>query len=462
MSTVLLGATALINTLVAITLSRSQTKSTDNFLLTHYFMFNSGNIALNAASDCDLVGYGQQICTLGSSLSLALITYRSTAMAKHHTIIWTMLIWVPVLASTFFAYSDGSSFLKSNKVFSCVKDNYSSLPVWTLITSLLIFLSVISIILGLTAIISAYSNPQLTIAKKRSQYQRLMTAVVTDSILSFVVAAAGMVITVQRIDEELFTLFQPVVNLSRLLFIPLFFLMLHSGLRKELFKVVTFQAATTASRTQTTVGPSYNRIEVLTSNEPVLQMQPIKNQYPRNSQYRQFPQPEPNGQPVRIASEYFPSHAREGSYKIDFSISSGQSSPAIDSRKQSFTHLPHLPPLPTLPALQKDTNASNFESLSSSQRLSGKYVVEMGQPTNSTRSAEMIASQEQISPRIKTGSTLTTHSLTYNSVKTSAKSESVEMLNDNSVRPRAPSTTRPKTPITARMMGPKGRIEENV
>jgi hypothetical protein len=453
MSAILVGATSLINTLVAYTLSRAETKSTDNFLLMHYFIFNAGNAAFNAVPSCDISGYGQQICTMGSTISIALIAYRSASFAKHSFFVWGMTIWIPIFASAFFAFSDGNSFIPSKSVFACVKDYKSSLPAWTINTSILIFLSVISIILGSVAIFSANSNP---IAKKRMQYQRLMATIVIDSLTSLAVAASGMILIVEKSDVQLLNVFQPVVNLSRVLLLPLFFLTLHSGPRRELYKVLTFRGASKSSNRSNVVGPAYSPVEPYHAKQTAQPVPILKPQYLHQQHYQPRPQVQPNGHaplPLEIYAR------REDSFKINFSGTSDSSSYISFSNPHSrMQSQDSLTPNPKTPILARISNVPGVDAQTPTRHgLSGKYTVGPSQSFD-TRSVEMIASQEQISPRVKLPS-----NMMYSAPKVESlgKSESVDMLSDNSVRPRVPSNTRVKAPVPARAIASKSMLRES-
>ena len=227
--------------LFATLLSRSFQFSADNVMLLHYFAYNiiSNSFRILGNPYCSLNGYGEELSNLGSTLAFMLITYRFTALSRLSSFVWIMLINAPVLFLGFLALQDeGTVFVFSNLHNECIKGTYNSM-LWTSIISAKIFLVTLTLLLAIPASWMIYSNTNNLIEKKRHAMLHLLTSIIFDSFLSGIYTMMQLLtdsVAYQKVSHTiLYTL-----SSIRLILIPLFLLLLHSGIRNTFLQMLGY------------------------------------------------------------------------------------------------------------------------------------------------------------------------------------------------------------------------------
>lgn len=168
----------LLNLLLVATLSKSS-RSADSILLRHYFLFNGFNqlFSILPSPYCDLNGFGSHISTLGASLSMALMTFRSTSYSRYPQYVWTAAVWLPLIVFARFASMERNSYTFSDITDTCAKDFGDTQPVWILLTCSIIFCSVLTLLLGGVSILGLEHYSEEASIRKKYAFVKLFACV---------------------------------------------------------------------------------------------------------------------------------------------------------------------------------------------------------------------------------------------------------------------------------------------
>lgn len=264
----------------------------DNVMLMHYFAFNiaSNSFEILGKGYCSMHGYGEILSNLGSMLALTLITYRFSTYSKMSSLMWTMLIWAPIIFLGFLSsQDDGNTFVYLDQAGECVKESENNKTMWTILISFKIFLATLTLLLAFPASFSVYSASNSTVNTKRHAMLHLLIAIIVDSLLS-----GTHTITQLLIDG---TSFQKVSHIPlytlaslRLIFVPLLLLSLHSGIRNSFSHMLGYGLVRRTKEQVQKQSPSTQKLPVasydqfMTSNRSLhsagsnsLSIQPIHN-----------------------------------------------------------------------------------------------------------------------------------------------------------------------------------------
>lgn len=206
----------LLNLLIIGTLTRSQLRhSIENMLLMSFF---ASNIAASVAILRGCPSYATGLLNLSSQFSLFGIVWKFTGPSVASTkqlylgLIWTPIVIMTLLSNDFCGTKQGSSsvFTELSKVF----------------------VSTITFCLAILITYATMNDQQMLINRKKFGFLRLMAVIVFDSILMCIQSMASLV--APRSANSVLTYTTQFLHVAMT---PLFFLVLHNGIRNTLIRL---------------------------------------------------------------------------------------------------------------------------------------------------------------------------------------------------------------------------------
>ncbi|KAJ3358387.1 hypothetical protein HDU91_005228, partial [Kappamyces sp. JEL0680] len=233
-TSLVLGAVSgsVLNMIVCATLCQSQLVwAVENVLLIHYFYFNTINslAVLVPAPYCNYNGYGQVIAGLGAMMAVTMVTYRCTTLSRHPLWIWVSPIWLFVALAAVMAHSEEyDAFVVGGD--RCVKSPADTQPVWIMLTSFKVFLSVLTLILGSVGIQSSLFARDSDQSKRKHAFLRLVIVILADAVFCSSYSIASIVFDLQGSTKgaQVVSILH-ILNAVHRTFIPVLFLALHAG-----------------------------------------------------------------------------------------------------------------------------------------------------------------------------------------------------------------------------------------